>query len=59
MPKDNDNRMGWIRNLETLGGGAPQYTVEFELGSECQVSGLLDYAEGVLPQSEMERAFFQ
>ncbi len=46
MPRDNDNRMGWIRNLETLGGGSPQYTVEYELGSECRISGLLDYGNG-------------
>jgi gamma-glutamylcyclotransferase len=42
----NDNRMGWIRNLEALAGGCQQYTVEYELGSECQIPGLLDYANG-------------
>ena len=46
MPKNNDNRMGWIRNLEALAGGCQQYTVEYELGSECQIPGLLDYADG-------------
>jgi gamma-glutamylcyclotransferase len=46
MPKDNDNRMGWIRNLDALASGCQQYTVEYELGSECQIPGLLDYAEG-------------
>jgi len=46
MPKDNDNRMGWIRNLEALASGCQQYTVEYELGSECQIPGLLDYADG-------------
>jgi hypothetical protein len=46
MLKDNDNRMGWIRNLEALAGGCQQYTVEYELGSECQIPGLLDYADG-------------
>ncbi|MBZ5657787.1 MAG: hypothetical protein LAO56_21195 [Acidobacteriia bacterium] len=46
MPKDNDNRMGWIRNLEALADGRRQYTVEYELGSECQIPGLLDYADG-------------
>src|SRR5713101_2966337 len=45
MPKDNDNRMGWIRNLEALASGCQQYTVEYELGSECQIPGLLDYAD--------------
>jgi len=42
----NDNRMHWIRNLETLATGRQQYTVEYELGSECHIPGLLDYAEG-------------
>jgi len=46
MPKDNNNRMGWIRNLEALADGRQQYTVEYELGSECQIPGLLDYADG-------------
>jgi len=46
MPKDNDNSMGWIRNLEALASGCQQYTVEYELGSECQIPGLLDYADG-------------
>ena len=52
LPRDidmpNDNRMGWIRNLETLASGCPHYTVEYELGSECQIPGLLDYADGKL-----------
>ena len=42
----NDNRMNWIRNLEILAGGPLQYTVEYELGSECYIPGLLDYGEG-------------
>src|ERR1700687_4260406 len=46
MSKDHDNRMGWIRNLEALASGGQQYTVEYELGSECQILGLLDYADG-------------
>jgi hypothetical protein len=46
MPKDNDNRMGWIRNLETLAKESEQFTVEYELGSECRVPGLLDYSDG-------------
>ncbi len=33
---------GWIRNLEALASGGLQYTVEYELGSECQISGLLN-----------------
>lgn len=46
MPKHNDNRMGWIRNLEALASGSQLYAVEYELGSECQIPGLLDYADG-------------
>ena len=46
MPTDNDNRMGWIRNLEAFASGCQQYTVEYELGSECRIPGLLDYADG-------------
>lgn len=46
MPKHNDNRMGWIRNLEAFARGEPHYTVEYEIGSECQISGLFDYADG-------------
>jgi hypothetical protein len=42
----NDNRMGWIRNLESLAGGVSQYTAEYELGSECSLHGLLDYGDG-------------
>ena len=42
----NDNRMGWIRNLEALAGGDQQYAVEYELGSECFTPGILDYADG-------------
>lgn len=38
--------MSWIRNLETLASGRQQYTVKYELGSECYIPGLLDYAEG-------------
>ena len=46
MAGSNDNRMGWIRNLEVLGDAPQQYTVEYELGSECRIPGLLDYADG-------------
>jgi hypothetical protein len=46
MPKDSDNRMGWIRNLEALARNCEQFTVEYELGSECRLPGLLDYSDG-------------
>src|ERR1700743_1638343 len=38
--------MAWIRNLETLAGGCEDYRVEFELGSECRIAGLLDCDNG-------------
>jgi hypothetical protein len=33
-----------MRNLEEPSGGGRQYTIEFELGSECLISSVLDYA---------------
>ncbi len=41
-----DNRMYWLRNLERLAGGAPSYPAEYELASESQVWGHLNYANG-------------
>jgi hypothetical protein len=38
--------MRWIRNLEILTTDRRQYTVEYELGSERYIPGLLDYADG-------------
>ncbi|HUK31292.1 MAG TPA: gamma-glutamylcyclotransferase [Candidatus Acidoferrum sp.] len=46
MTHDNDNRMGWIRNLQALASGGQDYIIEYELGSECQIFGVLDYANG-------------
>jgi Apea-like HEPN len=46
MPTESDSRMGWIRNLETLARESEQFTVEYELGSECRIPGLLDYSDG-------------
>jgi hypothetical protein len=46
MRNHNDNRMAWIRNLEVLASGGHHYTVEFELGSEVRICGVLDYADG-------------
>jgi hypothetical protein len=46
MIETNDNRMGWIRNLEALRAGRHPYTVEYELGSDCRIIGLLGYDEG-------------
>lgn len=48
MTASNDNRIGWIRNIEALASGSDpqQYTVGYELGSECRIPSLLDYADG-------------
>jgi hypothetical protein len=42
---NNDNRMQWIRNPEALSGAGEKYVVEYELGSEAYITGLLDYAD--------------
>ncbi|HZL68865.1 MAG TPA: hypothetical protein VFC29_16210 [Candidatus Limnocylindrales bacterium] len=42
----NDNRMRWIRNLEKLATTSHRYSVEYEIGSECRIPGLLDYSNG-------------
>ena len=46
MTTKNDNRMGWIRNLERPnegGNGQSIRVYEHELLSECEILGLLDY----------------
>lgn len=43
MADSNDNRMRWIRNGEALQGACQRYTIEYELGSDCRIPGLLDY----------------
>jgi hypothetical protein len=45
-PKGSDNRMGWVRNLEVLERESEHFVVEYELGSECRIPGLLDYSDG-------------
>jgi hypothetical protein len=32
--------------LEALANAPQQYTVEYELGSECRIPGFFDYADG-------------
>ncbi len=46
VPQGSDNRMGWIRNLEALERESGHFVVEYELGSECRIPGLLDYSDG-------------
>ncbi len=46
VPKGSDNRMGWVRNLEALDRESEHFVVEYELGSECRIPGLLDYSDG-------------
>lgn len=47
MPKPNDNRMGWVRNLDRLRKGASRsYQVEYEIATEVRIPGVLDYADG-------------
>lgn len=45
----NDNRMGWIRNLEKLNKKeADSYFVEYEIATECHIAGVLDYGNGII-----------
>jgi len=46
VPKGSDNRMGWVRNLKALDRESEHFVVEYELGSECRIPGLLDYSDG-------------
>ena len=47
MTKTNDNRMAWIRNLERLSkSNKGSYYAEFEIASECRITGLLNYKGG-------------
>lgn len=45
----NDNRMGWIRNLEKLSKKETNsYFVEYEIATECHIAGVLDYSNGII-----------
>ena len=45
----NDNRMGWIRNLEKLSKKETNsYFVEYEIATECHIAGVLDYGNGII-----------
>jgi hypothetical protein len=46
MTSKNDNRMGWIRMLEKLEAEEDdqyRHAQEYEILSECRITGLLDY----------------
>lgn len=45
--KTNDNRMGWIRNIEKIKeSNVSSDCYEYEIVSECKISALLDYDNG-------------
>ncbi|MEW6615855.1 MAG: hypothetical protein AB1401_10365 [Thermodesulfobacteriota bacterium] len=48
MTNQSDNRMGWIRNIEKLEKTTSEYTAEYELASESQIFGVLDYKNGAI-----------
>jgi hypothetical protein len=48
MPNSNDNRMRWVRNLEAIAKAKQLYTVEYELGSEIHIPGLLVFEKGII-----------
>jgi hypothetical protein len=43
-----DNRMLWVRNLEWLAAATKPDIIECELGSEVEISGLLNLADGAI-----------
>ena len=44
MTKYNDNRMGWIRNIDQLKESDTQsYCAEYEIASEVYIPGILNY----------------
>ncbi|WOF74438.1 HEPN domain-containing protein [Parvibaculaceae bacterium PLY_AMNH_Bact1] len=42
----NDNRMGWVRNLEAVDLSKPCSTQEYEFESESRIGGVLNYDDG-------------
>lgn len=46
-PLSNDNRMGWIRNIDKLSvSEKDSYYYEYEFATECRIPGLLNYENG-------------
>ncbi len=49
MSRGTDNRMAWIRNIESLSpAGGRTYSTEFEFASDVEIGGVLDHAEGAI-----------
>lgn len=47
MPKPNENRMAWVRNLDKLRTQTCRsYQIEYEIATEVHIPGVLDYADG-------------
>jgi hypothetical protein len=44
----SDDRMLWVRNLECNAVLNSNESFEVEIGSECQVNGILDYGDGAI-----------
>lgn len=47
--KNNENKMLWILNIEKLKkNDMGSHGIEYEIASECDISGLLDYQNGII-----------
>src|SRR5690348_11541761 len=51
--KAPDRRMLWIRDLDAAAAGDRAETWEVELGSEVEVTGQLDYADGAIIMGQL------
>lgn len=48
----NDNRMSWIRNIDKLkNNDSGSYYCEYEIASECNIPGVLNYQNGMILSS--------
>ncbi len=59
MSRGSDNRMAWIRNIESRSpAGGPTDSTEFEFASDVEIAGVLDYADGrvLCSRLSMERS---
>lgn len=55
MRQPNDNRMAWIRNIESLAHDKQgSYVVECEFLSEARISSVLSYADGAIQCGGLE-----
>lgn len=49
MPTENDNRMGWVRNYLKICEKPEAFEYwEYEIVSECRITGLLTYKDGLI-----------